>query len=127
VSHDRVFPAGWISLRTTGQTSAALGIQRFNRNGHVELSLVGTDDNYAVIRRREQLTLDMGGVLHWGQSNGPVKRSALEAGYGAAGINRWIPLSSASVASHLPTTSCGAADCRPPRPSCWTTRLSAST
>src|SRR5690348_11583684 len=40
-SDNRLFPAGYLSLRVCGRTAALLGMQRFDRNGLVEVSLLG--------------------------------------------------------------------------------------
>jgi len=84
-----VFPGGWLSLRVTGQTNALLGMERFDCNGLVELSLIGNPDDYAVVRRVEKLTLEMGGALHWGQSNGLMTFRDVEAAYRPAAVATW--------------------------------------
>jgi len=89
VERDRVFPGGWLSLRVTGQTNALLGMERFDCNGLVELSLIGNPDDYAVVRRVEKLTLEMGGALHWGQSNGLMTFRDVEAAYRPAAVATW--------------------------------------
>jgi hypothetical protein len=67
-----VYPAGWLSLRVTGRTSALLGMQQFDRTGTVEAVLIGNPDDYDVIKELENVALETHGVLHWGQSNGLV-------------------------------------------------------
>ena len=58
-------------------------MERFERNGHVELALVGNPDDYDLVRRMQRITRDLGGALHWGQSNGMMTPRDVEAiGYG---------------------------------------------
>jgi hypothetical protein len=89
VERDRVFPGGYVALRVTGRTDALLGMERFERNGHVEFSLVGNPDDYELVRRIQQMALDMGGTLHWGQSNGLMTFREVGAAYGDANIALW--------------------------------------
>ncbi|HEX6187529.1 MAG TPA: hypothetical protein VFZ40_05585 [Pyrinomonadaceae bacterium] len=84
-----MYPAGWISLRVTGRTSALLGMQRFNPTGFVEVSLLGRPNGYELIRRTERLARDMGGALHWGQSCGMMGFIDLEFNYGNNRIDTW--------------------------------------
>jgi hypothetical protein len=84
-----MFPAGWLSLRVTGRTEAFLGMERFQRNGTVELVLFGRPDGYAIVQEIERLALDAGGTLHWGQSNGMISFLDLEQGYGNTRIDKW--------------------------------------
>jgi len=65
-----IYAAGWIALRVTGRTRSLLGMQQFARTGTVEIVLIGNPDNYEIIRILERRALEMGGILHWGQSNG---------------------------------------------------------
>jgi hypothetical protein len=88
-SENKIFPAGWLSLRVTGRTDALLGMERFERSGMVELSLIGRPDGYGVVRLVEQLTRTQGGALHWGQSNGMVRFIDLESTYGNVRIDKW--------------------------------------
>jgi hypothetical protein len=88
-SEDRIFPAGWISLRVTGRTAAFLGQQRFDRSGMVEVSLLGRPDGYRIVRLVEQIARQQGGALHWGQSNGAMRFIDLESTYGNSAINVW--------------------------------------
>jgi hypothetical protein len=88
-SDARMFPAGYISLRVTGRTKALLGMQRFDRNGFVEVSLLGRPDGYALVQLVEQIARHQGGALHWGQSNGMMDFLDLEAHYGNPNINKW--------------------------------------
>jgi hypothetical protein len=85
----RVFPAGWFSLRVCGKSSALLGMERFDRNGMVEVSLIGNPDDYGVVQRLEQITRNQGGALHWGQSNGFMTLTDLEFAYGKARLDIW--------------------------------------
>ncbi len=88
-SDDHILPAGWVSLRVTGRTAAHLGMQRFDRSGMVEVSLIGRPDGYRVVRLVEQLARNAGGALHWGQSNGALRFIDLESAYGNPAIGRW--------------------------------------
>jgi FAD/FMN-containing dehydrogenase len=88
-SEEKLFPAGWLSLRITGRTAALLGMQQFDRSAMVELSLVGTPDAYAIVRRIEELTRAEGGQLHWGQSNGLMTPSDLEFLYRPSTLEKW--------------------------------------
>jgi hypothetical protein len=81
---NNIFPAGYLSLRACGPTSALLGMQQFgllptnqrdtdefpNVTGNVEISLLGNADDFGVIQQVEKIALQQGGLLHWGQSNG---------------------------------------------------------
>jgi hypothetical protein len=84
-----MIPAGYLSLRVTGETKALLGMERFDRNGMVELSLFGNPDDYALMRRVEQLALEMGGALHWGQSNGLMTIADVSGAYSPSAITKW--------------------------------------
>ena len=64
------FPGGYISLRVTGQTKASLGMQQFDPTGAVEVSLLGTEAAFDLIKRVERMALDKNALLHWGQTNG---------------------------------------------------------
>ena len=64
-------------------------MQRFDRTGTVEVSLVGTQDMCAVVRLLEQITRDQGGALHWGQSNGQPTFLDLEATYPTTSLTKW--------------------------------------
>jgi len=90
VDRDRVFPVGYLTLRVTGKTEALMGMQRFDRNGHVELSLMGNPDDYEVVRRVERIALENGGALHWGQSNGLMTFRDLGVAYGTSNISKWL-------------------------------------
>ena len=89
-SENKVFPAGWLSLRVTGRTTAFLGMERYDPSGMIEVSLFGRPDGYATIRLVEQLTRNEGGALHWGQSNGMVRFIDLESTYGNDRIDKWM-------------------------------------
>jgi hypothetical protein len=88
-SESKIFPAGWLSLRVTGRTAALLGMERFDLNGMVEVSLIGRPDGYATVRLVEQLTRNEGGALHWGQSNGMIRFIDLESTYGNVRLDKW--------------------------------------
>jgi FAD/FMN-containing dehydrogenase len=90
VDNGAMFPAGYMSLRVTGRTAALLGMQRFDRNGFVEVSLIGRPDGYALVQLVEQIARHQGGALHWGQSNGMMDFLDLEAHYGNPNINKWM-------------------------------------
>ena len=76
----KIYPAGYLSLRACGRTNASLGIQQFgypggsnvlaDSTGTVELSLLGNSDDFGLVREAESMALSMNGILHWGQSNG---------------------------------------------------------
>jgi hypothetical protein len=88
-SEDKVFPAGWLSLRVTGRTNAYLGMERFNTNGMIEVVLIGRPDGYGLVRLVEQLARNEGGALHWGQSNGMLRFIDLESAYGNESLDKW--------------------------------------
>jgi hypothetical protein len=88
-SDGKVFPAGWVSVRVTGQTGALLGMQQFEPTGFVEVSLIGTPDDYDVMQLVERLARERGGTLHWGQSNGLLQPTDLEFYYGRAQLDQW--------------------------------------
>jgi len=83
------YPAGWISLRVTGRTAALLGMQRFDRTGFVEISLLGRPHGYELVRQAETIARNQGAALHWGQSCGMMSFLDLEANYGNNRIDRW--------------------------------------
>jgi hypothetical protein len=89
VDRDKAFPAGWLSLRVTGRTTAFLGMQQFERTGTFEVSLIGTPDDYGIVRRIEQLTLegDWLGALHWGQSLGLMMSGNVQRFY--RNLDKW--------------------------------------
>ena len=71
------FAAGYVSLRACGPTAATLGMTQYGQigdfpdvSGTVEMSLLGTSDDFDNVKLFEQMALAQGGVLHWGQSNG---------------------------------------------------------
>lgn len=88
-SDSKMFPAGWLSLRVTGRTSAWLGMERFDPSGMVEVSLIGRPDGHGLVRLVEQLARNEGGALHWGQSNGMLRFIDLESTYGNPRIDAW--------------------------------------
>jgi FAD/FMN-containing dehydrogenase len=86
---DKVFPAGWLSLRVTGRTSALLGMQQFDPTGTFEIVLIGNPDDYAVVQELEKMAIDHGGALHWGESNGFLRSSGLEVYFLATSLDKW--------------------------------------
>jgi hypothetical protein len=88
-SEDKIFPAGWLSLRVTGRTKAYLGMERFDTSGMIEVVLIGRPDGHGLVRLVEQLTRNEGGALHWGQSNGMARFIDLESAYGNDRIDKW--------------------------------------
>lgn len=73
------FPAGYISLRVCGQTSALLGMQRFQPTGMVEISLLGASHGPELVVNSESAALQNNptGILHWGQSSGLTNASQI--------------------------------------------------
>ena len=83
-----MYPGGRISLRVTGRTNALLGMQRFDRTGFVEVSMLGRPHGYELMRRTERLARNMGAALHWGQSCGMMDFFDMDANYGSR-LERW--------------------------------------
>ena len=81
------YPAGYISLRATGQTDALLGMQQFKRTGHVEISLLDTSDDEGWVETAEKVALGLGGILHWGQSNGRMTAADVKKRFGSSLAN----------------------------------------
>ena len=84
-----LYPAGYLSLRVTGKTSARLGMQQFSRTGHVEMTMIARPDGNEIINRLESLALRHGAILHWGQSNGMMTAADVERSFGRVNIDRW--------------------------------------
>jgi len=82
------YPAGYISLRATGQTDALLGMQQFKRTGHVEISLLDTSDDEGWVETAEKVALGLGGILHWGQSNGRMTAAQVKQRFGPS-LVKW--------------------------------------
>jgi hypothetical protein len=99
---NNIFPAGYLSLRASGPTSALLGMQQFgelptdqrdtdefpNVTGSVEVSLLGNGDDFGVIESLERMALTQGGILHWGQSNGLMNGLDVQERFQPA-ITKW--------------------------------------
>lgn len=83
------YPAGYVSLRLCGNTSATLGQQRFSPTATVETSVLVTDNALEFIRTAERLALDAGGFLHWGQNNGSMFSTNVANTFGASQIQAW--------------------------------------
>src|SRR5262249_7195127 len=75
-------PAGYISLRVSGKTSALMGMQRFALSGHVEISMLDTAHDESWIQTAQKVAIDMGGVLPWGQSLGKLTAADVKKQYG---------------------------------------------
>ncbi len=84
-----VFPAGWLSLRVTGRTTALLGMQQFDRTATVEMSLIGRPDGYGTVIAVEALARIHGAALHWGESNGMIMPADLVRFYGNPALASW--------------------------------------
>lgn len=82
------YPAGYISLRVSGQTGALLGMQQFKRTGHVEISLLDTSDDDGWVETAEKVALGLGGILHWGQSNGRMTAADVKKRFGSS-LTKW--------------------------------------
>ena len=92
-----IFPAGYLSLRACGPTSATLGTEQFGVagpftsptkvTGAVEMSLLRNGDSIGLIPQFEQLALHQSGNLHWGQSNGLMGAQDVQNRY--SGLNAW--------------------------------------
>jgi FAD/FMN-containing dehydrogenase len=82
VSGGKRLPAGYISLRVSGKTSALLGMQRLPMSAHVEISMLDTAHDEGWIETAQQVAIDGGGVLHWGQSLGKLTAADVKKQYG---------------------------------------------
>ena len=85
-----IWPAGYLSLRSCGQSVALLAPEQFgelgseplsNVTGAVEMSLLLNDDAVGFIQQFEQTALGAGGILHWGQSNGLLMASNVQQSF----------------------------------------------
>ena len=95
-----VYPAGYLSLRACGPTTALLGMEQFGKlpfdpqnpqcTGAVEMSLKSNADDIAVTQQFETIALTQEpqhGNLHWGQSNGLLTAAEVQSSY--AGLATW--------------------------------------
>jgi len=83
------YPAGYVSLRVCGATSAPLGLQKSSRTACIEVSLVNSDEAPAVIEQVERMAMETSGFLHWGQSNGLMDGSFVDKVFGTASVAQW--------------------------------------
>ncbi|HEX8792897.1 MAG TPA: hypothetical protein VF765_18255 [Polyangiaceae bacterium] len=91
-----VWPAGYLSLRACGPSAAFLAPEQFGQidgepqsdvTGAVEMSLLLNADSVQLMPQFEQTALNMGGILHWGQSNGLT--GATNVAQSFANLDKW--------------------------------------
>ncbi len=106
------YPAGYVSLRVCGQTAALLGQERISNTlagfaellgnaqleheliGAVEVAMLANDDTIAMIKNAEDLALSKQGSLHWGQSNGSLDASHINAFFSPSNLASWKKIQS---------------------------------
>jgi PASTA domain/FAD binding domain len=65
---DTTFLAGWLALRFTGRTRAALGMQQWDQTCAIEIStLPRIDGELQLLATLYELMRERGGIPHWGQ------------------------------------------------------------
>ena len=97
-----IYPAGYISLRICGKSSALLAMQQTSPTAMIEIAMIDTDGAVGLLEIFEKIALGHAikkaviappilkkGRLHWGQSNGVMTASDVKDGYGAASVAAW--------------------------------------